>query len=124
MRAGAGADVSAGRCAWIIPGPRKSVVKTTAASLNPFSLFMAASLLEYKTPSHVARLQKRLANLPLQSSQHQRCTKSGIKVSIAKSLLQRRKRGLAGAVPRRDILYFESISQGRNDIFNVRIARH
>ena len=41
-----------------------------------------------------------------------------------KHLLQRRKGGLVCAVARRDILYFESFAQGRNNPLSVRVARH
>ena len=43
---------------------------------------------------------------------------------IAERLLESRKRGLTGAVARRNVVDFEFIAEGRNDLLDVRIARH
>jgi hypothetical protein len=53
-----------------------------------------------------------------------RCAESRVKIPIAERRLQRRKRGLAGAVARRDVLHFIGVMQGRDDFLYVRIARH
>jgi len=51
-------------------------------------------------------------------------TQPGEEITIAKCLLQRRESWLAGAVAGCDVLHIKRVVQRRDDLLNVRIARH
>src|SRR2546426_7028132 len=51
-------------------------------------------------------------------------TQSGVEIAISECLLERSKRGLAGAMARRDVRYFEGVAQCGNDLLDLLVLGH
>ena len=56
--------------------------------------------------------------------QRQRSSKSGVEITITKTLLECGERGFPGAVARGDIFHFELVMKPANDLLDVGVISH
>src|SRR5438445_11342288 len=63
-------------------------------------------------------------NGPRRGAECEARTQPGVEIVIAERLLERSKRGLAGAVARRDVRYFAGVAERGNDLLDLLVLGH